>query len=60
MRLTQSTRHYLVSETAIFRHFKKLISVNRILFLPALSHRCVRREVLGSSCSRVLGLGGAV
>lgn len=60
MRLTQSTRQYLVSETAIFRHFKKLISVNRILFLPVLSHRCVRREVLGSYCSRVLGMGGAM
>ena len=60
MRLAQSTQQCLVSETAVFRHSKKLVSVNRILFLPALPHRCVRREVLGSSCGRVLGLGGAV
>ena len=60
MRLTQSTRQYLVSETAIFRHFKKLISVKSIFFLPVLSHHCVRREVLGPYYSRVLGVGGGL
>lgn len=60
MRLAESTCQHLVSETAIFRHFKKLISVNRIFFLPVLSHHCVRREVLGPYYSRVLGTGGAL
>ena len=45
MRLTQSTRQYLVSEAAIFRHFKKLISVKEFFsflfcLIIALGGKC--------------------